>query len=186
MALWGKNDASSNAVKHSVVSGSAVTGVGAYGNSTVGAIVGKQVVGLHGVDTTEATVAGGKVTHPGWVLTRQGTGPVKTIEVTAGGSNYASSDVGTVSNGTSNATFSLTVASGVITGVNVTNFGNGFINTAAILVSIANSTGGATGGTGATFAVTLGGRAGRIHHETLVAMGSMTGDGVDDALFPDV
>jgi hypothetical protein len=31
-----------------------------------------------------------------------------------------------------------------------------------------------------------GGRAGRVSEETLVAMGSMTGDGDDDAVYPDV
>ena len=30
----------------------------------------------------------------------------------------------------------------------------------------------------------MGGRAGRVHYETLVAMGSMTGD-AEDTIFPD-
>lgn len=33
--------------------------------------------------------------------------------------------------------------------------------------------------------VGTGGRAGRVNEETLVAMGSMTGDGADDAVYPD-
>jgi hypothetical protein len=31
----------------------------------------------------------------------------------------------------------------------------------------------------------MGGRANRVHTETLVAMGSMVGDGSDDIIYPD-
>ena len=48
---------------------------------------------------------------------------------------------------------------------------------------IANSTGGVTAGAGAVLTANVGGRAGRVHAETLVAMGSMTGDS-DNNIFP--
>jgi hypothetical protein len=37
----------------------------------------------------------------------------------------------------------------------------------------------------ASFTIVMGGRANRVHTETLVAMGSMVGDGSDDIIYPD-
>jgi len=36
----------------------------------------------------------------------------------------------------------------------------------------------------AVFTITMGGRANRVQYETIVAMGSMTGDGSDDRILP--
>lgn len=188
MALWGKNDAATGAPKNKAVeSKSGANGTALYANTTVGAFVTGQVVGIYGVDTTEATVANGKVTHPGWVLVRQGTGPLTEVTINAGGASYNNTDTGTISGGAVNGAFTLTTNStGGLTAISVSSFGNSYPNTAAVTFTFANSTGGASGGSGATFNVKLGGRAGRISYETLVAAGTITGDGADDALFPDV
>ncbi len=72
-----------------------------------------------------------------------------------------------------------------VTVINKGLFGNGSV-AANITFTVANSTGGATAGSGATFTAvlansaggsiltpTLGGRAGRVHYETLVSMRSL-------------
>lgn len=121
---------------------------------------------------------------------------------------YSNTDVITVSNGAVNASFTVsTNATGgtlTFTVVNPGLFGNTAANATAV-VAIANSTGGASGGTGAVLSanlisstggsitIALGGRAGRVHHETLVAMGSIgaqtaaygTPAAVDDATSDD-
>ena len=113
---------------------------------------------------------------------------VDEIKYTGTATGYANTDVVTMANGISNGTATVaTNATGGSLTFTITNPGL-FSNTAAngsVVVTIANSTGGASGGSGATFSanlvastggtvtVTLGGRAGRVHHETLVAMGSL-------------
>ncbi len=75
-----------------------------------------------------------------------------------------------------NATYKISTntSGGALTfAVNAAGFGFTAINATPNVV-YANSTGGATVlGTGATFSATAGGRAGRVHHETLVAFGSL-------------
>lgn len=115
------------------------------------------------------------------------------VTVTGTTSGYSNTDVVTASNGTINATATVsTNATGGITNssftiTNIGLFGNTLANS-AVVVAIANSTGGNSAGTGATFAAglttssggtvtpTLGGRANRIMVDTLVAMASMKGD----------
>ena len=55
----------------------------------------------------------------------------------------------------------------------------------ADVITISQMTPGPIAINSASFVVTMGGRSNRIQYETLVAMGSMTGDGSDDTLFPD-
>ena len=136
------------------------------------------------------------------------------IKYTGTATGYNNTDVITVSNGVINATATVaTNATGGSLTFTITNRGL-FSNTAAnnsAVVTIANSTGGASGGSGATFSanvagstggsvtITLGGRAGRVHHETIIAMGSLGAQTAafgtpasvndaasDDALFPGV
>lgn len=113
---------------------------------------------------------------------------VTEIKYTGTATGYNNTDVITVSNGSINATATVsTNATGGTLTFTITNPGL-FSNTAAnnsAVVTIANSTGGASGGSGATFSanlasstggtvtITLGGRAGRVTYETLVAMGSL-------------
>ena len=42
-----------------------------------------------------------------------------------------------------------------------------------------------SGNANVTITLSMSGRANRVHTETLVAMGSMTGDGSDDAIYQD-
>lgn len=113
---------------------------------------------------------------------------VNEIKYTGTATGYSNTDRITVSNGTVNATATVaTNATGGTLTFTITNPGL-FSNTAAnasAVVAITNATGGATGGSGATFTanlttstsgtvtIALGGRAGRVHYETLVAMGSL-------------
>ncbi len=121
----------------------------------------------------------------------------RVTSITVGGTplGYNNTDVITVSNGTINAIASVsTNATGGFVTANVTVSNAGlFVQSllaANLVITVANSTGGATGGSGATFTpvlanssggtvavLTLGGRAGRIQYETIVAMGSISSTG---------
>ena len=162
--------------------------VNMFGNVSSGAFVSGQAVGVFGVDTTETGVSG-KVAHAGWQLRRVGTGGVSTISYTGTATGYANTDVITVASPVAggNATVTMTTNStgGALT-LTVGTKGFGFFNVnAAANVVVANSTGGATAGSGATFLPVIGGRAGRVTNETLVAMGTITSDASDDTQFPD-
>lgn len=119
---------------------------------------------------------------------------VANVTVTGVTLGFSNTDVVTCSNGSVNATATLstntlggiTNASFTVTVVGL--FPNTFANN-QVVVTVANSSGGASAGSGATFtvkvspstngnvAITLGGRAGRIHYETLVASASLVGAG---------
>ena len=255
-----------------------------FSNASPGAFMPGIAVGVFGVSASEMSnninnTSKNRPAHAGWNLRRAGTGPVteftvtvagslfangETINISNGSSNatgtittnatsnmvsvavtsggagwtntamsvigfdrqkhvslilytgtatgYGNTDVITVSNGVSNATATVsTNATGGTLTFTITNpglFGNTVANTTAV-VAIANATGGATSGSGATFSanlvtstsgtvtLTLGGRANRVHHETLVAMGSLgaqtaaygtaastSDDAADDTYFP--
>ena len=229
-----------------------------FNNASPSAFLANVAVGVFGVSATEQannkSNAKEHGAHAGWNLRRAGTGPVVSATGT-GGLNIANGETVTVSNGSSNATLTLTSnATGNIATVAVTSGGGGWTNTAIavigfnrqrhlaevkytgtatgysntdvitvsnavtnatatvttnatggtltftisnvglfsntqsntnLVVTIANSTGGASDGSGATFTaniapstsgtitLTLGGRAGRVQYETLVAMGSL-------------
>jgi hypothetical protein len=97
---------------------------------------------------------------------------------TPGGTGYSNTNLVRVSNGTSNASATITTnTTGGITAFAITTPGTGFINVAASVVAITNATGGGTGvGTGANVTIqigpryswSLGGRAGRVELENLV------------------
>lgn len=123
-------------------------------------------------DVTGMTVAEAQantgVAHPGWVKVTTGTGGVTSITISAGGTGYANGDAIVAAN-TTGSGFSGSVttnANGVITGVNITAPGS---YTAAPALTITTS-----GGSAANLVATLGGRAGRVFKETLVAMSSIT------------
>lgn len=160
MPLWGNRDQYSDAPKFKVQANTGNTGQSLYGTSVFAA------------DSTEVTVSAG-LANPGWQYRKVGTGPLKSIVVSAGGTLYANTDTVTVSGGTVNAVGNVvTNGSGVITAVNLTNNGLGFSNSAASTLAITTST-----GSGATLSLVFGGRAGRIQWETLVAVG-IVGDAV--------
>jgi len=160
-----------------------------FGNTTFGAYLNngvamKEAVGVFGIDTTEAgnTVSGGtKAAHAGWNMRTAYTGSLATLTVTAAGRLYTNGDIVTVNPGaglvSANATAIITTNGiGNVISTSITSVGAGFITATPTGITVANSTGGATTGTAATFTATAGGRAGRVQLETLVASGSITGD----------
>ena len=148
---------------------------------------------VFGVSATEAANTlgdGPKVAHAGWVQQTIGTGPVISIEITNAGSGInaagflvvSASQTGGVNANASFTTansqntmqsFSTNPAWNVVTGVAINNPGSGYTSAPTVTYVGANTT-------RPTFVATVGGRAGRRSYETLVAMGSITGDDTND------
>lgn len=272
MALWGKRDQANNAPRWKSIdaAGNVTRGNNYFSNTTPNAIVTGEVIGLFGVDQTEAAVKGRGVTQ-GWNIVRTGTGPI-TAMTASGGVGFKTGDTITVSNGSANATATVTAnATGnlVSVGIPSTGLGAGYVNSSVVVagfnrekhvtsitytgtatgysntdvvtvsnaivnatatvstnatggsltftitdsgtianttannqlvVTIANSTGGASGGSGATFSanatpstggslsgITVGGRSGRIQYENIAVVRSMSNSDADaeDTIFPD-
>ncbi|CAB4143593.1 hypothetical protein UFOVP447_185 [uncultured Caudovirales phage] len=155
---------------------------GAFQNNGVNMKIAVGQFGVSAAEATNTTGEGKRVAHAGWNLRTRGTGPLTAITVAAAGRTYANSDTFSVAAGTggTNATGNvITNAVGNVVSFSVSNWGANF-NAAAPTVTITTST-----GTGASLTATAGGRAGRIQYETLVAMGSITGDATDDTLLPE-
>lgn len=199
MSQWGKDDNAANSVLWGTtsvnLSTNTVNSNTVYQNTTVGAFKNnnvpmKKAVGQFGVSAAEAANTsgeGGKVAHAGWNLRTVGTGSLATLVITTPGGGYANGDVVTIVAGTggTNATAAVvTTPLGNVTSVSITSSGAGFITTAPTGITVANSTGGATTGSNAVFTATVGGRAGRVQYETLVAMGSQDDGTADDAFLP--
>jgi hypothetical protein len=152
-----------------------------FGNTTIGAFTPGKEVGQFPVTVQEmANTAGERrdVAHAGWNMRHAWSGPVVSFGVSAGGTGYSNTDLIKVSGGQTNAAGSLTTNStgGILTAT-LTASGNGFINVSSSTLAITNSTGGASLGSGATLTFTLGGRAGRVFYENIVAMGSISSTG---------
>ena len=154
----------------------AAADVNMFSNVSSGAFITGMATGIFGVSAAEKannTNNSSKESpaHAGWVYRKAFTGPIISVGVSAGGSGYNNTDVVTVASPQAggNATATVTTNStGGITSLTLTVAGAGFLAVnAAANVSIANSTGGASGGSSATFVATAGGRAGRVHTETL-------------------
>jgi hypothetical protein len=187
MSLWGNLDAANNAPKSSAMAGYGgdtpqVTSNSQvyYANTAIGSFIDKAAIGVFGVDAAEQTTQTGLSTssttghpqHAGWVVRKVGTGPVVTISANAGsvGANsYITFSQGNGIDGSgsiaANAQISVN-ATGYITGITV-NSGGLYANTPIATANSGNS----------VLTVVMGGRANRVQTETLVAMGSMTGDG---------
>lgn len=163
MPLWKSTDQSASAPKYQILASNSANGSTLYGNNTVGAFIPGMAVGVFGVDQSGEN---SNVVSSGWVLAYQYSGPVINVVINSGGTAYANTDTIKVSGGTTNAAANVvTNGSGVITAVNFTNFGNGFINTTVANLTITTST-----GSTANITPVLGGQAGRIRYENLVAM----------------
>ena len=153
-----------------------------FNNTTPGAFVAKLAVGVFGVSATEMANNNTNSSkehgaHAGWNLRKAGTGSITNIAYTGTATGYNNTDVITVSSpaagGNATATVSTNSTGGALI-LTTTNVGSGFmVVNATPNTTIANSTGGASAGSGATFSAVAGGRAGRIFYETLVAMGSL-------------
>lgn len=185
MSLWSISDSSNAAPIHAgVASTNNANGATLFGSTTISEFTTNQAVGVFGVDTTEQGVAGNPVgAHAGWVLVKQGTGPVATI--TANANSYSPDgnvfiDFSGGGDGSTSANARIvTNATGLITSITLVSGGNYL--SAPTLGEVPNSN--------VAITVTMGGRAGRRQSETLVAMSSIGTAGVadadDDAVFAD-
>jgi hypothetical protein len=132
-----------------------------------------EAVGVYGVDTQEAsntqvTPAAGKMAHAGWVQRTASMGPVISISANAGA--FGTNSFVTFSGGGTGATVAnATVAvntNGSVRTITINTAGLYLTTPTAVPVS-----------GNAAFTLTMGGRANRTQYETLVAAGSMTGNG---------
>lgn len=184
MALWSNTDANTSAPKYAVAGGLGVSANGfvLYGNTQLSAFSTSSALGVFGVDTTEAGITTGEgkaVAHAGWNLRKAGSGKVLSITANTGatspdGNVLITFTGGGTGNTVANAQIFVNSASKVIQTITMIDGGS---YTSTPTPAAVNAI--------ATFTVTMGGRANRVQHETLVAMGSMTGDGDDDTIFPD-
>jgi hypothetical protein len=205
MSLWGNLDASNNAPifwdasgyspnvsANASVTANAANGqiAGIFGNTTIGFWREGVATGIFGVDAIEANNQlssgdGRNVTHAGWVERVAYTGPVVSITANAGSVAVNSSVI--FSGGSSGAPAGMTgntPATALI-----------YVNTAGYIVNVVVTGGGSYANTpvatanqgNSVLTVTMGGRANRVFQETLVAMGSMTGDATagEDSNYPD-
>ena len=199
MPLWGNIDTANGYNKPifanttNVTSNSTIHGTAANTNAYYGPVFG--------VSAQETSNSGSdRVTHAGWVSQKIGTGPIASVGW-SGGSGYNSggylllTDGSVLASGTG-ANISFTIANtlntmqgystnanwNVINSITVVSGGSLFsdaddltFNYAALTDDkpIAN----------ATFTFILGGRGGRKTYETIVAMGSISGDDPRDNVF---
>jgi len=185
MSLWSVSDSSNAAPKFAGVDvgiGASATGSSLFGNTQIAAFqTNKNItVGVFGVSTTEQGVSASSNTHPqhaGWVLVKSGTGPV--VSITANTNAVATNTWLTFTGPTGSTTANAWVTcntNGYIQSVRVDAGGN-YLRAPAI-TQVGN----------ANFTITMGGRAGRVQTETLVAMSSIGTQGIvdasDNATFP--
>lgn len=160
MALWGNNDNATGNNKP------------LYSNTAT----------TFGVSVTEAANTSGdgqKIAHSGWVKQTIGTGGVSAITIGTAGAGYSNGFVAFSGGGGTGANASYVVnASGNITSIIINNAGSGYTSAPTARAVGSNTA-------AATLTATVGGRAGRVSYETLVATGSITGDDTaDNTYFP--
>ena len=198
MSLWGNLDNATGNQKPVFANTS-----NAYSNSTINGTVANtnayygSIMGVSATEEERSNTTAQHPTHAGWVSIKYGTGPITSISVSGGkGINAAGylivTDISAHGQGTE-ANISFTTANsqnalqsyssnaqlntfGTLT---IVNGGSGYSNASALTI-VTNGTAIANG----TFTAILGGRAGRIQSETIVAMGSIRGDDPrDNVLF---
>lgn len=199
MSLWGNKDYVTGNLKPLFANTNNITSTSTIHDSVANTVKYYGVVA--GVSATEEDASNGTTQHPthaGWVSLKVGTGPVVSITATGGsGINAAGyltfTDISV--SGTGNATvtnasftiansqntlqsYSTNSALNTISSITVVNGGFGWSNASLITVRTNGSN-----TTLPTFTVTLGGRAGRIQTETLVAMGSISDDDPKDNVY---
>jgi hypothetical protein len=112
-----------------------------YANDTPHVFTNGQAVGVFGVTATQMSNnitnnAKDRPAHAGWVLRKAGTGPVIGGAITAVGNNFANGETIVVSNGQTNATFTITSnATGNLVAITLTGGGSGFTNTSIAAIA---------------------------------------------------
>lgn len=185
MPLWGNQDNASGNQKPLFANTS-----NAYSNSSINGTVAntaKYYGQVYGVSAAETQNVSSDHVSAGWVSQKIGRGGISSINIVNGGTGYNAngylkftdntSALGILAGG-ANANVSFTVnVTNVIVAVTINNPGDGYALTPTATANLTNTT-------AASFEVILGGRAGRRQYETLVAMGSITGDdGAKDNVF---
>jgi hypothetical protein len=169
MALWSNSDANTSAPKYAVAGGLGVASNGEtlFENETIDAYVADAAIGVFGVTNDEKT---SEITaqHSGWILKKQGTGPVVSITANTGayspdGNVYITFTGGGAGNTSANAQITVNSVSKLITGITL-NSGGEYLTTPTAAAVNAN----------AAFTITMGGRANRPQSETLVAMNTIS------------
>lgn len=156
MAQWGKTDVVADAPTYVTNATSGASGQVEY---TQGKVLG--------ISPAEAALLDGPAS-PGWVRIINGTGPLASIAITAGGSGYTNADTFTVTSvGGVNATGTIAVTGGVITSLTITNTGSKFVGNETVTITT-------VAGISAVLTPKFSGRAGRKSYETLVAMRKLT------------
>lgn len=165
--LWGNKDNAANSVLWAPTNvnkaPTATERDRLYGNTTVGSYFSGAVKGQVGIDPSE--VASNPGSTAGWNLKTTGTGSIASLSINTAGSGYANTATFVIAApaGGANATGNVvTNAAGNAVGYTLTNAGSGFTTKNPTVVITG-------GGTGAAYTATAGGRAGRVHFETLVA-----------------
>jgi hypothetical protein len=198
MSLWGNKDYVTGNNKPLYANTNNVTSTSTIHDSVANTVKYYGVVA--GVSATEETTSAGTPQHPthaGWVSLKVGTGPVVPISPSGGaGVNTAGflllTDASVHGTGTG-ANISFTIANSqntlesyssnsqlnVINTITIVDGGSGWSNASDITID--TDSGDYT--TLPTFTVVLGGRAGRIQTETLIAMGSITQDDPKDNVY---
>ena len=199
MPLWGNLDNVTGNQKPLFANTSNVSS-----NSTINGTTANVVYGfVYGVSVTEfpnTTPTSARPQHSGWVSQKIGKGPISAVAILTKGTGINAAGFLILSDtsyggGGSGANISFTIANtqnslqsystnptwNGVGAVTLVNGGSGFSNVSAITTKVTN----AANTTQPTFTITLGGRAGRIQYETLVATGSITGDDPrDNPFFP--
>lgn len=147
MPLWGKINQKNNAPKFKVVESQVAAGPSKgtntlFNNTSSGVFHPQQVLGVWGANATQIAANPGRISHTGWHLVRQGTGPVTGFTIVPIGNSYVNGAVLTVTSPQAggNAQFSTTTNSiGGITALTLLAGGNkGFVNAAAVVVYPSN------------------------------------------------
>ena len=198
MPLWGSVDNAANSAYQALLqvnkSPTSANRTELYANTTQDVYFTGVAVGQFGVSAAEQQAVQGPnhTAHAGWVLRTVGTGPVSTLTIAGAGTGVNAGGYLSFSGGGgsgANASYSIANSQNtleaystnpvwnVVSSVTLNSGGSGYTSTPTVAA--------VTGITNATFAAAVGGRAGRVQSETLVAGGSITGDGSDDSIFPD-
>lgn len=197
MALWGNKDYPASNQKPVFANTTTTTSNSVINGTSANVVYGT----VAGVSATEMTTNATKIPvpqHAGWVANKIGTGPITSVTVGAGGSGINAAGFIVIADGSAlgqgtGGNLSYTIANtqntlqaystnsawnGVAT-VTVVNGGSLYSNSGAITYNVSST----ANTTQPTLTFVLGGRAGRIQTETLVAMGSVTLDAPSDNAF---
>lgn len=171
-------------------------------NSSINGTAANAMYGVvAGVTPNEMTTNASVQPHPahaGWTSVKVGTGPITAAVVSDGGQGINAAGFLVITDGSAmalgvGANISFTIANSqnslqsystnsrlnAISTLTIANGGSGYSNVQALTVRVSN----AANIVQPTITLTLGGRAGRMQVETLVAMGSITGDDPKDNVF---